>query len=88
MTVQQWVEAAWSAILDDAPMLASPSEYRTMMYKAFWKGEMPKARPQKGQKGAAPMPKASSGPSRSALAELQAEAQRIQAMQAEKQPSK
>jgi hypothetical protein len=92
MTVQQWIESAWSAILDDAPLLASPSEYRTMMYEAFWEGKTPKPRPQpkgkRGEKAPPQVPRASRGPSRSAIAELQAEAARIQAMQAEKQPSK
>lgn len=92
MKLGDWVAAAWSSVLDDAPLLANPSEYRTMMYEAFWEGKQPKSRPQSGQRGkrgstGPPSPPAPSrGPSKAALRELQAEAQRIQAMQAANKP--
>jgi hypothetical protein len=78
------VEIAYDALMDIAPMLANPSEYRTMMYEAFWEGKEPKPRkPGQGEKPATP--RSSGPPPRSAMAELEAERRRILALQAAKQ---
>ena len=89
MTLGDWCDAAWSALLDDIPMMANPVEYRTMMYEAFWEGKSPrpKAPTHSRSKGGAstppPMPQAS-GPPRHAVAALEREMEMIRAIQAEK----
>lgn len=60
-------------LLDDAPALANPMEYKKMLYDAFWLGEMP-GKPNKDGTVTKPVPKA-------VLAELEAERARIKALQ-------
>lgn len=91
MTLGDWCDAAWSALLEEAPMMSNPFEYREMMYDAFWLGKQPKPRkdPPKGRTGKhgerTPPPRPSRGPSKAALNALAAEQARIQALQAAKQ---
>ncbi len=59
-------------------MLANPAEFHTMMYKAFWLGEMPKPKP--GQKSGKPSGQA---PPNAAVQAFEAERKRIMALQAE-----
>jgi len=35
------VEFAWTEIVSEAPIMANPGEYRTMMYELFWHGNAP-----------------------------------------------
>jgi hypothetical protein len=74
MTLGDWCDVAWSALFDDAPALANPSEYRSMMYEAFWNGNMPKPKANGDGAVSKPVP-------RSALAELEAERARIKELQ-------
>jgi hypothetical protein len=77
------VEVAFDSLFDDAPMLANPGEYRTMMYEAFWEGKMPKP-PKPGQSEKA-KPRSAGPIPRSVKAEFEAERERILALQAAKQ---
>lgn len=81
------MEIAYSNLIGDAPMLANPGEYRTMMYQAFWEGKAPKPvkpapRGRGGRSSPPEPPRPSRAPPRHVIAELQAEAARIQELQA------
>jgi hypothetical protein len=38
------VEFAWTEIVSEAPIMANPGEYRTLMYEVFWHGNTPAQR--------------------------------------------
>lgn len=60
-------------------MMASPMEFRRMMYDLFWEGKEPEKKADQ-KKGSAARSSSSSPPPRSALAALEAEAESIKAM--------
>jgi len=38
------VDFAWNELVSNAPMMANPAEYHTMMYELFWNGNAPQQR--------------------------------------------
>lgn len=41
-----WVDVAWSFILDQAPVMGDPVRWRKMIYTALWLGEEPELTPE------------------------------------------
>jgi hypothetical protein len=52
VTISDWCDVAWEYILDSTPMMASPIEYRDVLWAALHDGETPTAKG-KGGKGKA-----------------------------------
>ena len=48
-----WVDIAWSFILDQAPIMSDPGRWRQAMYTALWLGKEPELTPEEAKEAAA-----------------------------------